>query len=289
MNRRQFEDRNQRTRKGILSNISKINVNSDDSAVAIYGDTTTNDVTNCKNVNKDNHFNEVNRKRKINLEFNCLASSTTFQSTVTYLNSPRLQSPPCKKRKLDQQSYKPNSSPSFDKQPSDGKHSDDYLVKFHTNEHNRKNEDFNQLANSTSLRRNEMSKDALRDDTIKKVTCDPNRDLNWDDCTDYHDQSQFKKDSKQANLREVTKSTKNVVESDRRRSWLTTRSEDAIKDVDYWSMKCTKLSKELNEVLDELDALENDNELLECELVELNKLMKMSSKLNKLFKILCIS
>lgn len=72
--------------------------------------------------------------------------------------------------------------------------------------------------------------------------------------------------------------------SNRMKYFLTSSQE--VDDVEYWTLKCNRLNKELEQALDELDELENENELLESELIEFLKLSKESLKLKKLLQLL---
>lgn len=57
-------------------------------------------------------------------------------------------------------------------------------------------------------------------------------------------------------------------------------------DPEYWRLRCAALTEELKRALDELDALENENELLSLELSELRRQSKVSGKLKKLLQML---
>ena len=72
--------------------------------------------------------------------------------------------------------------------------------------------------------------------------------------------------------------------TDRIRRFLTCSG--PVKDVEYWRLKCERLSTELKLALDELDGLANENELLELELNEFNQLSKACSKLKRLLQML---
>lgn len=63
-------------------------------------------------------------------------------------------------------------------------------------------------------------------------------------------------------------------------------SSGAVDDPEYWRLRCAALTEELKRALDELDALENENELLSLELSELRRQSKVSGKLKKLLQML---
>ena len=96
---------------------------------------------------------------------------------------------------------------------------------------------------------------------------------------------QIKKNSQSVEKKKVKKAIKTILNKDQRiKKWLITKEQ--INDADYWHLHSERLSKELNEILVELDELEFENELLVAEYEEMAKLAKNAFKLNKLFKMI---